>query len=105
MFQVLHSYPYGSKKNIFSSDFLKHSTIIVLFRFLNDKRALNEFASRMFGKEKSIIHKAFSLAEKLSVKDNNRPYIVINADQRSNLPMNMRIRIDLFKRNLILTNN
>lgn len=81
---------------------------MVLFNFLQDQNALHTFANRMFKKDGAkILYKAFNLSKQLSEKDGNgkKPYLVINIDQRQNIPTYYRIRLDIFKRNLIITNN
>ena len=102
---VLHHYPTLQMNDYFATEFLRHSSILVFFKFSIDQKVLTSFGSSFFGKGRTnLLINAFKLSEKLSRIDNSLPYIVITTDPRNNLDTNFRIRLDLFKRNLICCN-
>ena len=122
----MHTFPYGQSKDSFGKDFLLHSTNVVIFDFVGDQRQTRYYFTTIFGLDAKFanyamdfgkylhFNKSFKiqiffyffiiLAHNLAVKDGNRGYILICLDQRSIFRRLEQIRLDIFKRNLMLRN-
>ena len=102
---VLHGFNFGSGNSLFAKEFIDNATFIVLFQVITDNRQLKLFCNNLFDGKKDVILECFNIANELALIDKKRPYVFINVDQRQHSKPCHRFRLDIFNRNLIITNN
>lgn len=93
---VVVTQDYFGARGPFRHTIMRNFTHQVLFKDLADKTTMRNISIKLVPNEPKFLLDALHWIRKNPVKCGNSRYIIIDSDQKSNLPENLRIRTNIF---------